>query len=89
MESQFAGRKRFQSELSLGVMLEGSYARAIINFAMGNSSFVEYRGDVATSWNLTGPGTLPRYHKDHCSFWEEVGYADVWRSASPSSRVLV
>ncbi|CAJ1439111.1 unnamed protein product [Effrenium voratum] len=73
MESQFAG----------------SYARAIINFAMGNSSFVEYRGDVATSWNLTGPGTLPRYHKDHCSFWEEVGYADVWRSASPSSRVLV
>lgn len=63
--------------------LAETYAKAIIDFAGGQSlSFIPYdqRHDFSTSWNLDGPGKMQHYHQVQCDFWEDIGYADVWKS---------
>ncbi|CAK9118105.1 unnamed protein product [Durusdinium trenchii] len=57
------------------------YAASIIDFASGRSLFVPYNSSgVSTYWNLEGSGRIQYYHYDHCNFWEEIGYTDVWKS---------
>ena len=64
------------------------YAKAIIGFAGGSMiSWIPYGEDVSTSWNLEGPVTMQRYHQAQCDFWEDIGYADVWKSLKSPSQI--
>lgn len=58
-----------------------AYARALVQFASGQSSFTAYNSsDFSSAWTLDGPQVAQNYHREHCDFWEAVGYADVWTS---------